>query len=98
MVEYPGYGFFKGKPDSNQIESDAVDVYQYLIKKTEPKNILIFGRSIGSGPACYLAGNYPVGLTILMAPFTNLKDAAKNLVGSFLSSFLKQRFQNDKHI
>jgi len=29
--------------------------------KLEPKNIIIFGRSLGSGPSCYLAEKYEVG-------------------------------------
>lgn len=50
-VEYPGYGIYKGKCSSEQILMDAEYVYDYLtqIVKIDQENIIIFGRSIGSG-------------------------------------------------
>lgn len=58
VVEYPGYGLYKGEPNSDQILSDADSVYEHALSnlKFSSENIIIFGRSIGSGPACYLAG------------------------------------------
>lgn len=50
-VEYPGYGVYKGKCSSEQILMDAEYVYDYLtqIVKIDQEDIIIFGRSIGSG-------------------------------------------------
>ena len=62
------------------------------MKKIDPSNIIIMGRSIGSGPSTFLASRNKIGMLILIAPFTNLKDAAKYKVGSFLGRFVKQRF------
>lgn len=33
LVEYPGYGIYRGKPDSLTIEKDSLTVYDYLINK-----------------------------------------------------------------
>lgn len=62
-VEYPGYGQYKGSPTSAQIIKDAETVFDFLIQEIgyEPKNILVFGRSIGSGPATHLASTKNTG-------------------------------------
>ena len=46
---------------------DIETVYMYLTENLEidPDTILLYGRSIGSGPTCYLAENYPVAGVIL---------------------------------
>ncbi len=56
-VEYPGYGIYKGKPNADQIEADADAVFDYFNQylKVPKDQIIILGRSIGSGPATYLA-------------------------------------------
>lgn len=52
-VEYPGYGLYPGKSNAKQIIEDADNIFQYLVTvmNVSPRDILIFGRSIGSGPA-----------------------------------------------
>jgi len=57
-VEYPGYGLYKTAiSNENQIREDALIVYDYLVKHVgiNPIDIMAFGRSLGSGPATYLA-------------------------------------------
>jgi len=39
----------------------------------KPKNIIIMGRSIGTGPATYLASKREVGLLVLISPFSSIK-------------------------
>lgn len=48
---------------------------------------MIFGRSIGSGPATYLASQHKPGCLVLMSPFTSLKDAVKDYV-KFVGTWL----------
>lgn len=99
-VEYPGYGLYKShKPNSNLILEDAVAVYDYLIKKVgyKEKNVILLGRSIGSGPACYLAGIRNPGALIMMSSFLSLRSVVKDHVGS-LHNILKERFNNYENI
>ena len=37
-----------------------------------PERIILYGRSIGSGPACWLAENYPVAGVILQSAFMSI--------------------------
>jgi len=65
--------------------------------KVQVSDIFIFGRSIGSGPACELAAKYKPKALILMAPFKSLKTVANELVpflGTLASFLLKDRFIN----
>lgn len=51
------------KPSEEYLYNDIECVYNYLINELniESKNIIVFGRSLGSGPSCYLAEKYPIG-------------------------------------
>jgi hypothetical protein len=77
---------------------DAVKMFDFLEKTLgfPQNNIFIFGRSIGTGPASYLASKRPnAKMLILLSPYTNLKAVANDFVG-FLSIFFKDRFNNLK--
>ena len=53
----------------------------------------MFGRSIGSGPATYLASKYKIGGLILLSPFISIKTVIKDHI-PFLSCLVKERFNN----
>lgn len=59
--------------------------------------MFVFGRSIGSGPACYLAQKRQTKMTILFSPYTSIRDVAKEHVSVF-AYFVKNRFDNLKHV
>jgi len=48
---------------------------EFLIKRIKilPQNIIIMGRSIGSGPATFVASKYKVGSLVLISAFTSLR-------------------------
>ena len=60
----------------------------------KPKNVIIFGRSIGTGPATYLASKFKVGGLIIMSPYTNIKNVAANVAGRVASWFISSHFDN----
>ncbi|CAK90803.1 unnamed protein product (macronuclear) [Paramecium tetraurelia] len=103
-VEYPGYGKYNNVQTSAEaIQNDADYVYNYLTKKIgyEENSIMIFGRSIGSGPATYLASKHKPGCLVLMSPFTSLKDAVRDyirFVGTWVQHLIRQRFNNLQNI
>lgn len=59
-----------------------------------PADILVFGRSIGSGPATYLASKRKVGALVLMSAFTSIRSAVKDIAGPLAQFFIKERFNN----
>ena len=72
-------------------------IYTYLVNDMgfKESNIYIYGRSIGTGPACKVASDYkPAGL-FLVSAFTTLKDVANNVgVPKMLHSKLDPQFDN----
>ncbi|CAK86132.1 unnamed protein product (macronuclear) [Paramecium tetraurelia] len=96
-MEYPGYGKYKNEqPNAEFILKDAEYVYNYLTKRLgyNENRIIIFGRSIGSGPATYIASKYKPACLALMSPFTSLKAAVRDYVGSWAQYLIRQRFDN----
>lgn len=59
---------------------------EYLVKaaKIPESSIILFGKSIGSGPATYLASQYKACALLLLAPFTSIRDMAKEISGKLL--------------
>jgi fermentation-respiration switch protein FrsA (DUF1100 family) len=69
--DYPGYGLSAGKPTEKGCYQAAETAYAFLTKGKgiPPETIIILGRSLGSGPACYLAEKYPVKGLIFESAF-----------------------------
>ncbi len=68
--DYPGYGTSEGKPTESSIFAAADATYAYLkAKGIDDSKIIIWGRSVGSGPATHLAHKYPVAGLFLESPF-----------------------------
>lgn len=73
--DYTGYGKSNGVPNEDSCYADIEAAFQYLleIRRLQPEQIVLYGRSLGSGPSCYLAqktareGN-SVGGLILQSP------------------------------
>lgn len=69
--DYEGYGTSEGKATEKAVYQDEAAVYDYLAinLRTPPDRIVIFGRSVGTGPATYLAARRPAAGLILQSPF-----------------------------
>lgn len=75
---------------------DAEAAYNYLIKEGfDPKNILIYGRSIGSGVAVDLASKKPCQGLILESAYSSMGKLANEKFPLFFPSlFLRYRFDS----
>jgi dienelactone hydrolase len=64
-IEYTGYGINEEgfSPSEQYTYNDIECVYKYLTGQMniQPDNIVLYGRSLGGGPSCYLAEKYKVG-------------------------------------
>lgn len=98
--EYPGYGIYPGRPSQEGIFEDTLIIYDFLTKtlKIPHQNIIIFGRSLGTSPSSFLASRKPLAGLILISPMLSIKNVARDILGKFVSFFLKDRFENYKYI
>ena len=68
VYEYTGFGESNGNlPTDQNCYDDIETVYLHFteIYGIDPDKIILFGRSIGSGPTCYIAEKYPVAGVII---------------------------------
>jgi pimeloyl-ACP methyl ester carboxylesterase len=80
LFDYAGYGLHSCKYSSEfRCNEDAVAVYKYLIneKKVDPTKIILYGRSLGTAVASFLANyceehNHPVVGMVLISPFLSI--------------------------
>ena len=74
VIEYPGYGLYKGEPTATKVLQDAEAVLNFIIHNREIScsEVIIFGRSIGSGPATWVASKYKVGCLVLLSAFASI--------------------------
>ncbi|KAL3797586.1 hypothetical protein ACHAW5_003305 [Stephanodiscus triporus] len=97
-----GNGSSNEGPSENMIYRNIEAAYRYLtrVRKIPPHKIILYGRSLGSGPACYLAaktslsGN-PVGGLILHSPFLSVYKVVADLNGLDLG-MVGDLFHNEK--
>lgn len=96
-VEYPGYGLLsKLKPSEEAVYEVALTAFRYLFDEVQVRysQIVLFGRSLGSGPAVHLASQYPVGGLILVSSFSSIRGAVQSIAGSLLAWGVKEHFPN----
>ena len=100
LVEYPNYSFYDGIVSEDKILEDCVTVIEFMneVLDISYSNIIIMGRSLGSGPATYLASKYNICLLVLISPFTSVKDVVRDSFGYFGSIMMKDQFNNLKRI
>lgn len=100
IIDYRTYGKSIGKISEKGLYLDAQTAYNYLISKGFlSKNIIIYGRSIGTGIATEIAGSNEIHSLILEAPFMSLKKLAAEIVPYLLPSlYLNYSFDNLKKI
>lgn len=107
--EYPGYGTYKettvrtkddkAKPitcSSKQIREDAESIYDFVLanfKNIKESNIILLGRSMGSGPVVHLAANRKPGAIVLLSPYTSIKQVVYEKF-SFFSALVTEQFDN----
>lgn len=72
VIDYRGYGKSGGHASEANLYFDAQKIFQWLRKKYQPEEIIIYGRSLGSAVATHLATKEKARMLILETPFNNM--------------------------
>ena len=98
-IDYRGYGKSEGEPSETGLYKDASAAYQWLLNKYPSDQIIIYGRSLGTGVACELASRVPSKLIILETPFNSIKGATRHAWPFLWNPFEpRNQFPNDQRL
>ncbi len=101
IYDYGGYGESSGRPSEERIYADVRAFWSYLVDErgVDPERIVLFGRSLGSGPTCQLATEVTPRAIILESAFLSTVDIARELLPIYpVSLMVRHRFDNASKI
>lgn len=88
--DYEGYGKASGSPSEEACYDDIDAAFAFLTDtvRIEPQNIVLYGRSLGTGPSCYLAERLhkegvSIGGLVLQSPLLSVYRVAFNFRFTF---------------
>jgi pimeloyl-ACP methyl ester carboxylesterase len=76
LMNYRGFSGSAGKPSEEKLRKDAEQLYQRVAK--DHGDIIVIGRSLGSGLAIQLASTHPVSKLVLITPYDSILNVATN--------------------
>lgn len=100
LLDYPGYGRSRGRPDPNAIRETIEQALVALathLGRPLPEltaNLKGLGHSLGAAAVLLYAGRHPVKQLVLISPFTSLKEMAELVVGPLLARTMLHDYDN----
>jgi pimeloyl-ACP methyl ester carboxylesterase len=78
MPDYPGYGRSTGEIDIDILQKLSIQLYKMARVKYAPNQIVIYGKSLGTGIGTYLASQRDCRHLLLETPYHSLSSLAGN--------------------
>ena len=72
MPDYPGYGKSTGNLTEELMNKEALEVYKMAYSKFSPDSIIVYGKSLGTGVASYVASKEKIRQLILETPYYSM--------------------------
>ncbi len=96
LLAYRGYSGNTGSPTEGGLYADARGAMKFLEEKgITKKRRVLYGESLGTGIAVYLASKGRAGAVILEAPYTSIADVAASRFPIFpVRSLVRDRFDS----
>jgi len=91
IFDYRGFGRSSGSPGEEGTYRDAEAAWVYLSAERDfsARDIVIWGKSLGGGPAAYLATRHPdCRSLVLESTFTSIPDVAQKLIPFLPASWI----------
>ncbi len=99
ISDYRTFGKSTGTISESAFYEDAQMLYDFLLEKYDPSQIIIYGRSIGTGVAIDLASKNTAQQLILETPFKNMTELAGSKMKIFpVKALLRFSFKSDEKI
>lgn len=93
-VDWRGYGSSGGVPSEAGLYEDARTAWRHLVgeRGVAAERIIVYGKSLGGGPAAVLAAEVSPRLLVLQSTFTSLPKLARQLFGRPVAVLTTSRF------
>ena len=99
FYDYRGFGKSSGKFSEKEILNDAVSLFDQITKNYSDKRVIIYGRSLGTGIATFVAKNRNADALILETPYYNMADVGKSWLPFIpFEKILKYKFPTNEWI
>jgi alpha-beta hydrolase superfamily lysophospholipase len=99
MMDYPGFGKTTGTRTEQNLYSDAMLLYNMARNQIPADKIIMYGKSIGTGIASYVAANNPCQQLILETPYYSINALAMHYFPIYPVALLtRYSLPNYKHI
>ena len=99
IMDYRTFGKSTGTISEKNLFDDAQLFYDYALKSYSEAEIIVFGRSLGTTFATFIASENNPKKLILETPFFNLEEAAKKRIPFLpVKYFLKYQFSTNEFI
>lgn len=99
VMDYRGFGKSTGKRNQSNLLADAELFYNWCKERYEEDQIILYGRSLGTGLASYLAGKNEPQQLILETPYYSLAKAAQRFYPIYPSKLaLRYNFRSFKYL
>lgn len=102
IMDYRGFGKSRGPMSEQALFNDADFCYNYITEKYPENQVIVYGRSLGTGIATYVASHHDPKQLLLESPYFSVLDLTPRQV-PYLPKFvipmlLKYHFRTDKWI
>ena len=97
MPDYPGFGKSTGYITEKIMKDDAQTIYNKAVQQVGANKVTIYGKSMGTGVACYIAANNNCKRLILETPYYSLPTIYDDYAWMYPTKWLLQfHFNNYK--
>ncbi|MDX2112654.1 MAG: alpha/beta hydrolase [Alphaproteobacteria bacterium] len=100
-LSYRGYGQSSGQPSEQGLYRDAAAAIGWLAndKNTPENKLIVYGESLGTGVASWVATQHNIGLLVLQAPYLSVAKRAQEIYPFIpVSMLLKDHFNSASRI
>ena len=97
LIPYRGYGKNTGNPSEESLYKDSLYIFDKI--KQNHKQILLMGRSLGTGISTYVASQRSIASLILVTPYDSIENVAKEIYWMFpISILLKDKYESWRRV
>ncbi len=97
MPDYPGFGKSTGNISERIMKEDAQLIYKKAVQHVDANKVTIYGKSMGTGLACYIAAQNECKRVLLETPYYSLPTVYDDYAWMYPTKLLLQfQFNNYK--